>query len=198
MGMTDTLLFYISAASDLERERDVLSRAVTEIPVTLGWRIVFSPIRGEAVDREAVEQANYHVVILGSDIRAPIGYEWLAARRTGRSPLFFLKGDIIRTPAGHAFQRHVEEQAAWRTYRDLPDLRRQVLADLSNHLLDRAGEYRLSLGEVEKLQAWRKELEVSQAKSVEEQRSIAGESSVILSPERYVPSEGVLIRPKKK
>ena len=33
--MVDTLLLYISAASDMEHERDILGRAVTEIPVTL-------------------------------------------------------------------------------------------------------------------------------------------------------------------
>lgn len=194
--MTDTLLLYISAASDLEPERDALSRAVTEIPVSLGWRILHSPIRGEPVDREAVEKADYHILLLGSDIRAPIGFEWRTARRAGRTPVLFLKEDVFRTPAGQSFQRYVEEQAAWGPYRDLADLRRQALGLLAGHLLERVGYYRLSLREVERLQEWRKELVDSQVKQAEERRGVAGESSVILSPERYVPKEGVLIRPK--
>ena len=48
--MADQVLLYISAASDLEREREVLSKAVTEIPVDLGWRIVQSPRGSQALE----------------------------------------------------------------------------------------------------------------------------------------------------
>jgi hypothetical protein len=42
--MADQILLYISAAEDLRPEREILSRAVTEVPVSLGWRIVHSPV----------------------------------------------------------------------------------------------------------------------------------------------------------
>ena len=73
--MIDTLTLYISAAQDLEHERDVLGRTVVEIPTTLGWRIVQSPLRVELVDLEMVTRADLHLVLLGGDIRAPIGLE---------------------------------------------------------------------------------------------------------------------------
>jgi hypothetical protein len=42
--MADEVLVYVSAAPDLQREREILSRAVTEVPVPLGWRVVQSPM----------------------------------------------------------------------------------------------------------------------------------------------------------
>ena len=82
--MADQVNLYVSAAADLEHEREILGRAVTEIPVTLGWRIVQSPLRDDPVDLVAVVEADVHLVIMGGDIRAPIGREWMAARRAGR------------------------------------------------------------------------------------------------------------------
>ena len=72
------------SAADLEPERDLLAWAVTEVPVTLGWRIVQSPGGDEPADLETVAQADVHLLLLGSDIRAPIGQEWIAARRAGQ------------------------------------------------------------------------------------------------------------------
>ena len=41
--MADEVWVYISAGPDLQREREILGRAVTEVPVPLGWRVVQSP-----------------------------------------------------------------------------------------------------------------------------------------------------------
>ena len=71
--MADRLLLYISAASDLRAEREVLGRAVTEVPVSLAWRVVHSPGGDEPVDVDAVSRADVHLLLLGGDIRAPVG-----------------------------------------------------------------------------------------------------------------------------
>jgi hypothetical protein len=195
--MIDVILLYISAAADLEVERESLSRVVVEIPTTLGWRIIQSPIRGEVVDREAVTKANIHLLLLGSDIRAPIGLEWLLRRRAGRIPALFLKQTPLRTPAAQEFIRHIEEQASWRLFKDTSDLSQQALQLFTDHILQHAQTYALTLKEMERLSTWRKELDVSSLKKTEETRGGIGESSVILSPERYVPKEGVLIKGRK-
>ncbi len=194
--MADTLLLYISAASDLRAEREVLGRAVTEIPVSLAWRVVHSPRGDEPVDAEAVSRADVHLLLLGSDIRAPIGQEWRLALRAGRQPVPLLKQDILRTPAGQSFQRFVQEAATWRPFRDPAGLRRQFLALLAAHLVERAIYYRLSPLEVARLEEWRRGLESAPSHGEEGERG-AGESGVILSRERFVPSEGVLIGPKQ-
>lgn len=192
--MADQVLLYISAAQDLARERKILGRAVTEIPVGLGWRIVQSPSGDEPVDLDAVSRAHLHLLLLASDIRAPVGVEWLAARRAGRRPTLFLKQAVLRTPAAHEFVRYVGGQALWQPFKDGPDLRVQVLRLLADHILERAGFYALSPMELSQLQAWQPKAHVAVSPAARETDAGTGESGVVLSPERYVPTDGVLIQ----
>jgi hypothetical protein len=192
--MADQILLYISAAPDLKREREILGRAVTEIPVTLRWRIVQSPSRDDPIDLAAVSGADLHLLLLGSDIRAPVGLEWVIARRDGHWPVPFLKRGVLRTPAAESFVRYIGEQASWHSFRDAADLRLQALRLLAHHILERAVYYALSAEELARLQTWRFELEAS-TPAISEARSGTGESGVVLSRERYVPSEGILIQP---
>jgi hypothetical protein len=195
--MADQVLLYISAALDLEPEREVLGRAVIEVPVSLGWRIVQSPRRDEPADLDAVVQADVHLLLLGGDIRAPIGQEWLAARRAGRRPALFLKQEVLRTPAADNFVRYVEEQATWRPFEDAADLRRQVLRLLAEHLAHHAAHYALFPADLARLQAWQVGLQALPS-GLDESGRGTGESSVVLSPERYAPSEGILLRPRQE
>jgi hypothetical protein len=168
-----------------------LGRAVTEVPVSLGWRIVQSPVADRLIDAEAVIQAGFHLLLLGGDIRAPIGQEWVIARRAGRLPVCLLKSGIPRTPAAQSFARFIKEQTAWQAFRDTADLRTTVLNHLARHLLRRIDYYAMTPVEVASLQSWQAELEES-SRSAAGEVGGAGESGVVLSPERYVPSEGIL------
>jgi hypothetical protein len=191
--MADTLHLYISAASDLRMEREVLGRAVTEVPVSLAWRVVHSPGGDEPVDADAVARADVHLLLLGSDIRAPIGLEWRLALRAGRRPVPLLKQDALRTLAGESFLRFVQEQTAWRTFYDPDHLRRQFLDLLAGHLIEHAVRYRLSPLELGRLEEWRAAVGSAPSPGEAVGRG-AGESGVILSRERFEPSEGVLIQ----
>jgi hypothetical protein len=190
----DQVYLYISAASDLRPEREILGRAVTEVPVSLGWRVVHSPAGDNLVDLEAVARADVHLLLLGSDIRAPIGLEWRVARRVGREPALFLKEHLLQTPAAQDFVRFVAEQDRWRRFRDLADLRAQTLRLLATHILDRAQHYSLSQTEMVRLRTWRDELDSPSGQVDGGSRGGAGESGVLLSRERYVPSDGILIQ----
>ena len=192
--MTDEVWVHISAGPDLQPEREILGRAVTEVPVPLGWRVVQSPSGDAPADLEAAAQADVHLLLLGSDIRAPIGREWIAARRAGRRPVPLLKQGVLQTPAAQSFQRYIEEQVAWRPFRDGAELRILGLTLLADHILARAQHYALAPLELARLQAWRSELEGPQEGVDEVPRGGAAASGIVLSPERYVPSEGVLIR----
>lgn len=190
--MADQVLLYISAATDLESEREVLGRAVTEIPIDLAWRIAQSPRRNEPSDLAAILEADVHMLLLGGDIRAPIGFEWIVARRALRRPVPFLKQGIQRTPAALNFERFLAAQAVWQPFKDISDLRLKALKVLTEHILNRASAYAMSPPEIERLQVWQSEL--SNSEVTEEVRGGAGESSLIFSRERYVPSNGILLQ----
>jgi hypothetical protein len=195
--MDDQVFLYISATPDPSPEREVLGRAVTELPVDIGWRIVHSARGGQAVDLEAVLGAHVHVLVMGSDIRAPVGWEWRVARTAGKQPVPYLKEDVLHTPAGIEFARHIAAQAKWRRFSDAADLRRQILQLLADHLLTSAGRYGLMLNEIERLESWQSEPEPEREEPDLKPHGGAGEGSVILSVQRFRPSEGVPISGKE-
>jgi len=193
----DTLLLYVSAAKDLVPERDLVGRCVTEIPVSLGWKISFSPLKEKQIDTNMIRQADIHILMLGQDIRAPIGYEWVLSRRVNRNPILFLKKKVPRTPAARDFIRTLKDFSIWHKYEDHTDLRHQILVMISKYILTNANIFALRSLEHEILTDWTKELEDGAPEQIDETQGGAGESSVIISAERFVPKDGVLINPKK-
>ncbi len=197
--MVDKVLLYVSAALDLLEERDMISRAVAEIPTTLGWRIVQSPARGQPAHLEAVNRADVHILLFASDIRAPIGIEWVISRRSGRNPELFLKDGVSRTLAASEFLHYMEDYGAvWHSFKDSKDLRMQTLQFLSDQLIRRNAYYSITEKEQAQLESWRKDLETTEPKHFEDIRARTGEDSLIISVDRYIPSEGVLIQPPKE
>ena len=179
---------YISAASDLMAEREALGRMIANLPVTLVWRIVQTPLGAEPLDLEAVRRADLYFLALGSDIRAPVGLEWYTAFQARRPIYAFLKQGLARTMAGQAFAR--DTGVDWQPFTDTADLSRQVERLLAENLLRHAGRYVLTPVELEALTALL-------ASHQEREQSATGEgtghSAVILSRERYLPSEGVIV-----
>jgi len=63
---------------------------VAQIPVpSLGWTIGRTPRRGQAqfIAWDEIAAVDFFVLLLGSDVRAPVGVELLAARRGKRRVL---------------------------------------------------------------------------------------------------------------
>lgn len=193
--MVDTLHLYISAADDLNQERESINRAVAEIPVTIAWRVYQSPRHGEPVNPTAIDKADVYLLLLGCDVRAPIGYEWRLARQVSCQSAAFLKQDIVRTMAASDFVRYIGDFMEWRLYKNWSDLHVQVLQYLSDHILSRPDYYALQATEYAKLMTWRKKLVADNQVQADLHGGI-GESSVLLSPERFIPSDGILIQAK--
>ena len=193
--MVDTFNLYISAADDLQSERDLLSRIVTEIPVTLGWQINFSPLGEKILLEKAIIEANLHMLVLGSDIRAPIGYEWHLSRNLNRKPKLFLKNGIARTPAAVDFQRSLSKFTKWQTFQSLSDLRVAALSYISQFILDRAHYFDLGTNERDHLSDFLEQLDETDTDEIDLSKGVAGENSVILSRDRFIPKDGVLIQP---
>ena len=184
------MVIYISAASDLMAEREALGRIIATLPVTLVWRIVQTPTAGESLDLEALQAADLHLLVMGGDIRAPVGLEWRVSRRARRPLVAFLKEGIPRTPAGRVFLQ--EAGIVWRPFTDAADLSRRVQRLLAEHLLRHMTRYALTPAEVERLEGLLTEEEKGEKEEALEGEG-AGRSAVVLSRERFVPSEGVTV-----
>lgn len=193
--MIDKFKLYISAAPDLRIERDLLARAITEIPTTLGWTITQTPPASREPDLGAVRQADAHLLIMGSDIQAPVGLEWAVARRAGKLVTLLYKSSVTQTQAAQAFVRDVSKHGQWRAFEDAAGLRRIVLNLLTDLLMANAIAYEMLPDEIDRLKAWRKTLDEKQQRVVSDARAGADADAVILTTERFVPSEGKLLRP---
>ncbi len=193
--MVDKLRLYISAAYDLRFERDVLARAITEIPTSLGWTITQTPGPDQEANLEAVVQADVHLLVLGSDIQAPVGLEWSTARRAGKQVSLLYKSSARQTQAAQAFVREVARFARWQAFADAYDLRRLTLDLLVDHLLTHRERYEISAEEAERLRDWRRAMEATARSkgAVSDLRGGAEQSAVILTTERFTPSQGTLL-----
>ncbi len=191
--MAEQLLVYISAAPQSRAERDLLARLISEVPTSLGWSIQQTPTSPDrAPDLEAVRRAHLFMLILGSDIQAPMGLEWMAARQTGVPTLLWYHAGKHQTQAAQGFMRMAARFERWQAFTDTSDLCHQVMRQIVDHLVKRRDAYQLDEAEVQRLRAWSAAANV-QAYSAEQGRSVANASAVVLSVERFTPSGGRLI-----
>lgn len=196
--MADEFVLYTSAAFDLSAERDLISRAVVVIPTSLAWRIHLTPHPGEVPDLEAVARADAFLLLIGGDIRAPVGTELYARRQAGKQAYFLLKKAVQRTPAAQVFVRELENYGLWEPFKDTVDLRKTVFKIITKTILDRAAFFQLSDAEYQELIEWRSEIDENVESGEALVAGEAGENSVIFSPERFITSGGVLLEDPKR
>ena len=183
------VVIYISAAGDLLPERETLARMIAALPVTLTWHVVQTPLGEDTFDPGLVAAADLHVLIIGGDIRAPVGLELYASREAGRPLLAYLKRGVARTTAGDIFAKSAG--VSWRTFVDPTELGHDVRRALIEHLLHHALLYALSPAEIEQLEGL---IAANPAAAApDDGRTEAGRSALIMSRERFTPSEGVLV-----
>lgn len=197
--MASRVRLFVTAAPDLESEREAIGKAIAQLPVSLGWEIKRTPQRGESLAPvlEAVVNCDFYVFLLGSDVTAPVGVEWDAALEAGKTPLAFLK-DVSHTPAAQSFARFVKRnRVRWTPFGDPRELGALVQETLARRILDRAEAYGLNPVEWETLTAFLEKqrqggMEPGPEEGVQEPRG-AGGGGVILAPGRDLPPGGVLV-----
>ena len=192
--MVNELIIYISAASDLHHERDILGRIAAEIPVDIGWRIVQSPTGEGLLDQHSIQFADIHFLLLGGDIRAPIGQEWILSKQAGRQPLLYLKQDILQTNAAIGFKRFIQAQAIWKPFSTGAELRRSALFEITDRIINYAPLYGLSINDIERITSWQNELKTETLPVEERSPGVTGTSSLILSPENIASKGGILLK----
>lgn len=183
------VIIYISAASDLMAEREALARMIAALPVTVAWHILQTPVsEADSLDLEELQSADLHFLVMGSDIRAPVGLEQLVARRARRPVIAYLMQGIPRTPAGRVFIN--DAGVVWQPFADAHDLSLQVQGLLAEYLLHHATRFSLTPDELSSLKG------LSTSDTATEQASYGqetGHSAVLLSRERFQPSQGIVV-----
>jgi hypothetical protein len=198
--MAERLRLFVSAGPDLEAEREIIGQAVARLPVSLGWTIKRTPKQGEplAPALEAVRTCDFYVLLLGTDIRAPVGLELITAQRAQKTTLAFLKEETARTPAARVFTR--EAQVSWTPFHTGQELEALIQKALAQQILERADPYAISPVEWETLSALVEQ--PSHEKMAEQEpgeASGAAGGGVIIAPGHDLPPGGVLVgEPAKK
>ncbi|MFQ5852554.1 MAG: hypothetical protein ACE5JU_18490 [Candidatus Binatia bacterium] len=142
--MAERLRLFVSAGPDLVAEREIIGQAVARLPVSLGWIIKRTPKRGAplASALEAVRSCDFYVLLLGTDIRAPVGLELITAQRARKTTLAFLKEETPRTPAARVFIR--DAQVSWTPFHSGQELESLIQKALVRRILEGAESYAIS------------------------------------------------------
>jgi hypothetical protein len=183
--MASQVRLFISAGPPLEPERELLGRALAELPLNPGWVIKRTP------DVDSVAECHLFVVLLGEDIVAPVGLELWWARRTEKRVLAYHLAPR-RTPAAQVF---LQENAPldWRRPADQAALRRAFLRDVTGFVLTHADRYGIGAIEAELCRAYLQRLEQSDPRPAPAKATGAAGGGVILAPGRDAPRGARLV-----
>ena len=199
--MAARLRIFTSVAPDLRAEREIIGRAIAGLPVSLGWVINYTPSADEALGPalDAVAAADFYVILLGTDIRAPMGSEFVVARRTGKRILAYVK-NVLHTPAARVFVR--DASVNWIHVSAEEELGPLVQRGLAEQILQGAESYGISPLDWETLSALLAQLRDQEQPAPEEEERPpgyrgVGKDAVIVSPGRDLPRDGVLIEKAK-
>jgi len=171
------ICLFVSSSRELEEEREVVGQVVAGLPVSRGWEIRHTVHGGESMDsiKKAVEGADLYLIILGQDASAPIGLEWEFARHL-RKPTLAYRKDVSYSPSAQYFMR--VSKIEWKVFKDARELRKYLVKDIAQELLDLKNRYGLFPEDVEKLFQLLKEPGEEEGPSLEGRG--AGESGIIL------------------
>lgn len=159
--MAEILRIFVSVTRDLDSERAVIGRALAELPVHIAVDIRRSPPLTPTLDEilARVDGVDRFYFLLGNDISAPAGVEWLAAWRLERS-IFALRRAPQPTQAAQEFM-HLSP-LPWHDFRSPGDLARHVTADISQLLLEPTNRFGLTVTELEQLSVYLRRLQRQQ------------------------------------
>ena len=178
------LHLYVSANAEMDPECELLGQMLAQLTRSVGWSIKRTPPSYQKTDPDwvALADADLYVILIGSDITAPIGVEWRAARER-RTPAFAYRNtQATPTPALSAFVRHTD--AEWRGYVSSQAFVLDLKQRIARQLIDGTPGYGLPLEEIEFLAAALQDKKDDGPIGTGEERRGAGQGGVILSNTR--------------
>jgi hypothetical protein len=183
--MATRVRLFISAGPDQEPARELLGRALAEMPVNIGWIIKRTP------DVDSVAECHLFALLLGPDIWAPVGLELWWAQRTEK-PILAYRSGVLRTPAAQAFLQ-ANAFLEWTRFADMQQLRRAFLMDISRFLVQHADRYGLTLLEGQILKDYLATLDAQSRTTVPAKSTGAAGGGVILAPGKDEPAGARII-----
>ena len=173
------LSVYISASAEMDAECEVIGQTLAGVTTTRRATIRRTPEGGNP-DLEGLTSSHIYIILLGTDLEAPIGVEWEAARRAGLATLGYRNAEVTPSPAMTDFLRR--QEFAWQEYHTPAEFRRKMERTLLKRLLDETPGTGLDLTAVEQIAARLKEIEgeEQQDEGPAEERRGAGRGGIIL------------------
>jgi len=174
---------YVSASSEMDVECELLGQFLADVPKSVEWSIKRTPgcRKHENPDLEDLQASQFYLILLGMDITAPVGVEWLAAKDAGLVTFAFRRFNQAPSPASAFFAR--DSGISWLPYHTPQEFIRRFERALVGELIKGTPGYGLDLGDIEELSA---RLEASEQESEEldnEKRRGAGSGGIILPAE---------------
>ena len=180
--MEKELSIYVSASTEMDAECELLGQFLAGMPRSIRWTIKRTPRGYEHVnpDLSALRNSHFYLILLGMDIKAPIGVEWEAAREAHLAVLAFRKSKVIPSPAGAFFAHNT--RISWQLYETPRDFVQKLERALVTRLIEGTPGYGLGIGDIEELAARLEALKEgpSQEESESEERRGAGRGGIIL------------------
>jgi hypothetical protein len=174
------LAIYVSAAPEMDAECELLGQLLAEMTPATRWVIKRTPAPNEGgnPDLDALRASHLYLILLGMDIYAPMGVEWMAAQGAHITTFAFRSTEAVPSPAATDFARNAP--VAWVLYETPLDFVRQFEHLLIEELLRGTPGYGLDLADVEGLLARQERLEEAPDAPDGEDRRGAGRGGVIL------------------
>ena len=175
------LSLYISAAAEMDAECELIGQLLAGLPRSARWTIKRTPMAGtnELLDLAALINSSIYVILLGADLKAPMGVEWEAAGAAGIRRLAYRCTTRVASPAAGSFAR--EAGAVWQRYDEPHALLRQFERGLIQTLINGTPGYGLDLQAISELAARLQELDDQPDEPQTEDRRGAGHGGVILA-----------------
>ncbi len=178
--MDRQLAIYVSAAPEMDRECELLGQLLADMTPSVRWTIKRTPTAHEDgnPDLEALSHSQFYLILMGSDIVAPVGVEWMAARKAGMMLFAYHNAAAAITPAGSVFMR--DAGITWEDYKTPQEFINSLEHALIAELLRGTPGYGLHLGDIEELSARLKKLDEGEQRQEGDERRGASRGGVIL------------------
>ncbi|MHB0858971.1 MAG: hypothetical protein ACYC5M_15570 [Anaerolineae bacterium] len=188
--MDKWLALYVSASPEMDAECELLGQLLAEMPATIRWIIRRTPKPQEVTqpDIEGLRASHFYVILLGMDLMAPVGVEWMAAQAVGLPSFAYHNVSVPPSPATAHFVRNAG--IPWQHYETPAEFARHLEKALIERLIQGTPGYGLDLPDIEELSRRLAGLEDKAESSSagdrrgSEDRRGAGHGGVILSSRR--------------